>query len=166
MRLTAIATVLCLFSALSADAAPQASSPDEIDRALGGDHWRHKSERAPTPPSAADAAKRAQREAAPLDVEARGAGGGLTLPIYDMDVECGLPSKQNIGRNTCLELEQSSYDSLQSLWDDLPIDIKDKCRDFPTYKGVRYRRIAICVSNELDMLKFKSDQTEHRRFRY
>lgn len=103
----------------------------------------------------------------PLDMKAVGAGAGLSLPVFDMDAECGRPTgKQNVGRNVCLELEQRSYDDLKAIWEDLPIDVKDKCRSFDTYKSVRYRRIAVCVSAELDKMQLAKDQTEKRRFRY
>lgn len=108
----------------------------------------------------------AARADPPLDMEATGTGAGLSLPFYDMDEECGPAGKQNIGRNICLEMEQSSYDELKSIWEELPIDIKDKCRNFDTYKSVRYRRIAVCVSAEIDKLRLLKDQSEKRKFRY
>lgn len=166
MHRTFLALTLSLSASFAAHAEPRASSPGEVSRALGGDYWRPAPQRAPPSPTTADAAKTAPRQEPPLDVEARGAGGGLVLPEFDMDVECGRPGKNNIGRNTCLELEQAAYDNLNLVWDQLPIDVKDTCRSFPTYKSVRYRRIAICVSAEMDKLKHISDQTEHRRFRY
>ena len=90
----------------------------------------------------------------------------MVLPAFDMDAECGPTGKNNLSRNICLEQEQAAYDSLTLVWDQLPIDVKDTCRDFPTYKSVRYRRIALCVSSEMDKLRLNKDQSEHRRFRY
>lgn len=62
MRRTLLATALVLAVSSSADAEPKASSPEEINRALGGDHWKPKTQRTPTLPTAADAAKTAPRQ--------------------------------------------------------------------------------------------------------
>lgn len=62
MRSALLAVTVLLAASLSADAEPQAASPDEISRALGGDYWKPQAQREPAAPTVADAAKTAPRQ--------------------------------------------------------------------------------------------------------
>jgi hypothetical protein len=77
-----------------------------------------------------------------------------TLPRFDVDKHCEKVSQFGGGShtifNSCIQLEQGSYDSIRSRWDGVSPRIRRHCSEVGAFGGGSYQILESCVTMEED----------------
>lgn len=158
MRLV-FAVAVCGFALCPSQGNTQASSSDEITRALGGDSWKPRGQRS----SELNKTVTPQRSTEKQDLHSE-----TPFPNYDVEAACRKGGwKDGNSLSACVEFVQPYYNALKREWPLVSEEARKRCSDkFQNNIHARYVQIESCISYELQTQDAARKQEEPTRFRY